>query len=816
MKRIGTEVLPMSRTTLFGSALITSSLSALLLTGCGGDDSADTTVAQAKPASTASNSTSSSEGEGEGEESYGGEGYGGGPGYNGDGDYGDDEGYGGEESYGGEGYGGGPGMAEGGYGGGGYGGGPGMAEGGYGGGGYGGGPGMAEGGYGGGGYGGGPGMAEGGYGGGGYGGGPGMGGPGAGGPGYGGGPGMGGPGGYGGEGYGGGPGMGGPGGYGGEGYGGGPGMGGPGMGGPGGYGGGGYGGGPGMGSGGYGGGSGYGGGGYGGGGYSGGMNGRTNFAQITQFVSQNCTNCHGPRQAKGDVRLDGLHENFADGANKELWQQVLEQLEAGTMPPRNMRAPNPAQKQMVVSWIRVSLSGGGSSPGMPGQQDYLAQAKYAFGIGKEREALNYLYAYAISADEEKAKEILEKSRWFPASPKPATTVRFAVGVKLDAPESLRDIKPLGSSQAGGGGGGGGYGGGGYGGSGEGGFSGPGGGGGRNNATQRSFESLTGDFGRALVGGFESRWVEGKLGSVFSDVVTITPRRQQGRGGAGGGFGGGPGMGPGGGFGGPGMGGGGGGPGGPPGMGGYGGEGYAGGSGGGGYGGGGYGGPGGPGGGPGGGYGGGGYGGDSGAGAGSRSTMPGDTLSPGLLYVGDGSQAELLERAAEEGVDAIFIFDVEANKSLRTGFVQNDTRVRLVLTNGKSITATNKLNNVEVERAKMRGVNDDALEKNIERLFKGFDSKIQLTDMPALQPEHAKNRVRQLLSIREKLDEEEEAEMNLSVLYETRLFHSMGLISEEEMSQVFQIVLEGNEGEVLATGSPEDRKLVLDEILTSYN
>jgi hypothetical protein len=44
--------------------------------------------------------------------------------------------------------------------------------------------------------------------------------------------------------------------------------------------------------------------------------------------------------------------------------------------------------------------------------------------------------------------------------------------------------------------------------------------------------------------------------------------------------------------------------------------------------------------------------------------------------------------------------------------------------------------------------------------------------------------------------------------EARLFHSKGIISQQQLETIYQIVMEGNEGVTLASGSPEDRKLVL--------
>ncbi len=516
--------------------------------------------------------------------------------------------------------------------------------------------------------------------------------------------------------------------------------------------------------------SGYGESGYGGagGGYGGsGMGGGANPNMVLQFIGQNCSKCHGAIQAKGDVRLNALTADLTDGANAELWGQVLEQLEGGTMPPESVkRRPSESQQQAVIAWIQQEMEYIESLDPVK-DADYLAKARYAFGIGKEKEAVDYLFAHAVTSEEEESKKILSESRWFGLGPRPATTVRFATGVILKAPPNLTDVKPIGSPQlAGGGGGGGGYGGGGYGSEGYG----PAGG---NDAGERgrSFYELTGDVGEALVSAFESRWSAGELGSLFSDVVAIEPPKPDRRrgGGMAGGYGGGFGSGYGG----------------ESGDGGYG-DGYGDG-----------------------GYGDGGYGGGPGGGAAEKrkTIKAGKVVTPGLVYLGTGSQSELLKKAVEQGVDAVFVFDVEAKQNRLTQLINNETRLRLMTVAGKAIGATGRLKNVELERAQLRGAGDDDVQRNIDRLFAQFDKEVKLTDMPAMKPEHAKSRIRQLL-----VDQETST---LSKLFEARLFNSMGLITHEELSKVYQIALQGNEGEALANGSAEDRKLVVDAILPSY-
>jgi len=489
-------------------------------------------------------------------------------------------------------------------------------------------------------------------------------------------------------------------------------------------------------------------GGYAGGGY-GGATADPKFATAMQFVRQNCVQCHGAQSAKGDVRLDRLTANFEDQRNASLWHAAMQQLDSGQMPPKAFpRRPDPRQQQMLVSWLKTALRNSNFVP--LEEQDYLSQAKFALASGKEREAMNLLYAHTVAADDEVAQEVLNQVKWSTVSLRPGLQMRFAVGAVVNAADSITDLKPLGSSQGGGGGGGG------YGGEGA---AGPGG---TRGKTERTFQQLTGDLGEAIASKFEQRWVAGSLGTVFKDVETTEPGSVPGMGGGG-----------------------------------YGAGGYAGG----GYGAGGFEG----------GYDGGfgeGMGGTAGGSATStrKPVKPGTNIAQGLHFIGTGSQAELLAKAAELGVDGLFVFDIKAEQNRRTRMVNNDTRLRLITLDGKALAATSTINNVEVERNKMRGIEDDTLTKSTDRFFAMFDEKVRFDSLPSLKPEHAQSRIRQLIV--------DPKTSQLIKLFEARLYHSMGLLNSDELSQVYQIFLRGNEGIALASGTVDDRRLVLGDILSN--
>lgn len=280
--------------------------------------------------------------------------------------------------------------------------------------------------------------------------------------------------------------------------------------------------------------------------------------------------------------------------------------------------------------------------------------------------------------------------------------------------------------------------------------------GANAKSERTFQELTGDFGNALVASFESRWTDGQLGTPFKDVEPAAPPVSNNNA-----------MGSmdmmgmegmmrdredmlGGGF---------------PGSDGFGADGNA---------------------------------------ATAKDTTKGHVLTHGLVFIGTGKQGELLQEAIAQGFDGLFLFDIKAAHKRRGGLIENSTRLRFMGPDGKTVAATSTIVNIDVERAKLRRQDDDTLSKNIDRLFTSFDAKVKLSELPALKPEHAHDRIRALLVDPQTND--------LVKLFEARLYRSMDLLTADELAKIYQIVLRGNEGLALAGGSIDDRKLVLNEII----
>jgi len=77
-------------------------------------------------------------------------------------------------------------------------------------------------------------------------------------------------------------------------------------------------------------------------------------AELKDFVSDHCLDCHDNATHKGKVSLEGL-SNKVDSGNAQQWLKVLEQIERRNMPPADEDQPTPAERHAVELALETKL-----------------------------------------------------------------------------------------------------------------------------------------------------------------------------------------------------------------------------------------------------------------------------------------------------------------------------------------------------------------------------------------------------------------------------------------------------------------------------
>jgi hypothetical protein len=76
---------------------------------------------------------------------------------------------------------------------------------------------------------------------------------------------------------------------------------------------------------------------------------------LRPFLRRHCQECHGPTKQANEIRLDTLGADLSRPDVLETWQGVLDQLNAGTMPPKGTPRPDTKESAAVIATLTVEL-----------------------------------------------------------------------------------------------------------------------------------------------------------------------------------------------------------------------------------------------------------------------------------------------------------------------------------------------------------------------------------------------------------------------------------------------------------------------------
>ena len=86
----------------------------------------------------------------------------------------------------------------------------------------------------------------------------------------------------------------------------------------------------------------------------------TDAEDAREILDAYCVRCHNERRLNSGLALDVLDvEN--PGAAARSWETVIRKLRTGTMPPGGVRRPDPAEYDLVASWLETEIDGAASA-----------------------------------------------------------------------------------------------------------------------------------------------------------------------------------------------------------------------------------------------------------------------------------------------------------------------------------------------------------------------------------------------------------------------------------------------------------------------
>ena len=76
---------------------------------------------------------------------------------------------------------------------------------------------------------------------------------------------------------------------------------------------------------------------------------------VQPFLKAHCIRCHGAERAKAGFRVDQLPTDFHAPKAADLWNEVMDKINLGEMPPADEPQPKPTEFDPVVRWINLQL-----------------------------------------------------------------------------------------------------------------------------------------------------------------------------------------------------------------------------------------------------------------------------------------------------------------------------------------------------------------------------------------------------------------------------------------------------------------------------
>lgn len=76
---------------------------------------------------------------------------------------------------------------------------------------------------------------------------------------------------------------------------------------------------------------------------------------VKPFFDRHCTSCHGDQKQKGDLRVDTLKVDLHSPKSMMHWEEIMNRINSGDMPPEDEPRPKPEEISRVADWIVTQL-----------------------------------------------------------------------------------------------------------------------------------------------------------------------------------------------------------------------------------------------------------------------------------------------------------------------------------------------------------------------------------------------------------------------------------------------------------------------------
>lgn len=185
------------------------------------------------------------------------------------------------------------------------------------------------------------------------------------------------------------------------------------------------------------------------------------------------------------------------------------------------------------------------------------------------------------------------------------------------------------------------------------------------------------------------------------------------------------------------------------------------------------------------------------------------VHPGIVVLGVSTEEKVYDLARKQDIDVVLFVRIKVGppKVGRAANAPPQSTFQLKLLDvsrpGEFIYVCRPLDNVKVTTAMASAHLDDPIKAIVDNATQAIDTKLVLGEMPAMTPELAQKRAEYLAK--------GSSENPLPGLMELRYYQSKGLLTTEQVTAAYKQIV-GDDGVKLATGSPRERRNVVDRWL----
>ncbi len=76
-------------------------------------------------------------------------------------------------------------------------------------------------------------------------------------------------------------------------------------------------------------------------------------SKVLPVINKYCSDCHDSENEEGGVNFEKMNPDLFTGQDGEHWEEVLNQINRGDMPPKKKKKqPGASEREIITSWLQ--------------------------------------------------------------------------------------------------------------------------------------------------------------------------------------------------------------------------------------------------------------------------------------------------------------------------------------------------------------------------------------------------------------------------------------------------------------------------------